>query len=117
MVVRYSSSFAVAWLQTMFKAGYVRYLQIETFGAALEIRVAYYDTQRSDEIMNAIVIRAETVSIAVSSVVRLVQESALCLMYLISLYIAPSMTLIAAVFSRCPTAPHAIRRGVGGRHR
>lgn len=103
MVIRYSMSFVVAWFKIILQKGYVRHLQTEGFNHILSARVAYHDQQGSDEILNAIVTQAEYSGNAIGGLVRLVQQTALCLVYIaIALYIAPLMTLLSGVLLSVP---------------
>lgn len=98
MSVRYLSSFLVAWLKAALKVDYVRHLQSVGFDAALDAQVSYYDEKGSDEVLNAIVTQAERGGGVITKIVKLVEQSALSLVYLaIALYIAPVMTLLTAV--------------------
>ncbi|QCC51768.1 ABC transporter ATP-binding protein [Halapricum salinum] len=98
MVLRYTSSFLVAWLRASLRTNYVRHLQTEAFDATLDTRVAYFDQEGSDDILNAIVTQAKYAGWVVDYLVRLVQETLLSLMYLgIALYLAPTLTIVSAV--------------------
>jgi subfamily B ATP-binding cassette protein MsbA len=55
MTVRYTTSFLVGWFREALRTYYVRHLQTEAFDAALDARVAYYDEESSDDILNAII--------------------------------------------------------------
>jgi subfamily B ATP-binding cassette protein MsbA len=97
MVVRYSSSFVVAWLKAALKTDYVRHLQTEGFKQALQAEIAYYDEHGSDEILNAIVTQAEYAGTVIKNIVMLVEQGAISLIYVsIALYIAPVMTILTA---------------------
>jgi subfamily B ATP-binding cassette protein MsbA len=98
MVVRYTSSFLVSWLRTALRQDYVRHLKREGFEHALDAEVAYYDEKGSDEVLNAIVTQAGQGASVIESVVSLVEQSALSLVYLaVALYIAPVMTILTAL--------------------
>lgn len=98
MVIRYTSSFFVAWLRAALQTYYTRHLQTEGFDRALSARVGYYDKHGSDEVLNAIVTQATYAGNVIQRVVRLVEQSALSLMYLaVALYLAPWLTLLSAV--------------------
>lgn len=98
MVARYTASFLVAWLRTALQTHYIRHLQTEGFENALNARIAYYDEQGSDEILNAIVTQTEYASRTIRHSVRLVEQGFLSLMYLgIALYIAPLMTVLSGI--------------------
>lgn len=98
MTVRYTASFLVAWLSAALKMDYVRHLQTVSFEHALDARVAYYDEQGSDEVLNAIVTQAVKGGDVISKVVKLIEQSALSLVYLgVALVVAPYMTVMTLV--------------------
>jgi len=98
MIIRYTSSFFVGWLQYKLRVDYQRHLQIEAFEHALGARVAYYDENGSDEVLNAIVTQSRQAAQVIGLIVRLTQQIALSIVYLgIALYIAPQITLLTAV--------------------
>jgi subfamily B ATP-binding cassette protein MsbA len=99
MIVRFTSSFVVAWLQVALKTYYVRHLQTESFRNALDARVAYFDEEGSDDVMNAIVTQAEYAGKVIRDFVDFFQQLMLSLMYLgIALYLSWELTLFAVVF-------------------
>jgi subfamily B ATP-binding cassette protein MsbA len=99
ITVRYSASFAVAYLKALFETDYVRHLQTVGFRQALDARVSYYDEHGSDEVLNAIVTQAEHTGRVIRGVVKLMKEGALTCIYLgIALFITPALTLLTAVF-------------------
>lgn len=99
MVARFTSSFVVSWLQVALKTDYVRHLQTEAFGRALDARVAYFDREGSDDVMNAIVTQAEYAGKVIRDFVEFFQQILLSLMYLaIALYLSWRLTLFALVF-------------------
>jgi subfamily B ATP-binding cassette protein MsbA len=94
MVARYTSSFLVAWLKAMLRTEYVRHLQTQSFEKALDARVAYFDKQGSDEILNNIVTQARYAGNVIQRIVRLVEQGLLSAVYLgIALVLAPIFTL------------------------
>jgi subfamily B ATP-binding cassette protein MsbA len=98
MVVRYTSSFLVSWLRAALQTDYVRHLKTEGLEHALDAEVAYYDEKGSDEVLNAIVTQANQAGTVIERVVKLVEQSAMSLVYLaVALYIAPVMTVLTAV--------------------
>jgi subfamily B ATP-binding cassette protein MsbA len=98
MILRYTASFLVAWLQTLIKTDYTRHLQSEGFGHALDANVGYYDKHGSDEVLNAIVTQAEYASSIIRNGIRLLEQGVLSLMYLaIAIAIAPWLTVGTAV--------------------
>ncbi|WP_338729855.1 ABC transporter ATP-binding protein [Haladaptatus sp. DJG-WS-42] len=99
MVVRYSSSFLVAWLKAALQTIYVRELQTRAFDNALSAKIGYFDEEGSDDILNAIVTQATYAGRTIEWIVRIVEQGFLSLMYLaVALYFAPLLTVIAAVF-------------------
>ena len=98
MTVRYTASFLVAWLTVALKTDYVRHLQTISFEHALDARIAYYDEMGSDEVLNAIVTQAAAGGSVIKKVVKLIEQSALSLVYLgVALVIAPVMTVLTLV--------------------
>ncbi|WP_332897138.1 ABC transporter ATP-binding protein [Haladaptatus sp. CMSO5] len=98
MIVRYTSSFLVAWLRATLQTMYVRDLQTRAFDNALNARISYFDDEGSDDILNAIVTQATYAGRAIVYIVRIVEQGFLSLMYLVvALYFAPLLTIIAAV--------------------
>ncbi len=99
MIARFTASFTISWLQVALKTYYVRYLQTEAFSHALGARVAYFDKEGSDDVMNAIVTQAEYAGKVIRDFVDFFQQLLLSLMYLgIALYLSWELTLFAAVF-------------------
>ena len=94
MVVRYTASFAVAWLQEQLTMEYIRHLQSEAFDAALAADVTYFDQEGSDDILNAIVTQAPYAGVAINQLVTFFKKVLLSMMYLgIALYLAPLLTI------------------------
>lgn len=99
MVVRYTSSFLVAWMRATLQTNYIRHLQTEGFENALDARIAYYDEHGSDEILNAIVTQAEYASNTILASVIIIEQLFLSLMYVaVAMYLAPVMTILTGVF-------------------
>lgn len=98
MVVRYISSFLVVLFRVALKTDYVRHLQSTALDRALDAQIGYYDEKGSDEVLNAIVTQSEYAGRVVNGMVKLVQQGALSLIYLlVALYIAPLMTVLTAI--------------------
>ncbi|RJX43375.1 ABC transporter ATP-binding protein [Halonotius aquaticus] len=98
MFVRYSSSFGVSWLRTILHTRYVAYLKTTLFAYALDARIEYFDTKGSDELLNAVVTQANQAGTVIERIVAIVETGLLSLMYIIiALYIAPLLTVLAAV--------------------
>ena len=98
MIARYTSSFLVAWLKAMLRTEYVRHLQTESFDKALDARIAYFDDQGSDDILNNIVTQARYAGRVIARIVKIVEQALLSAMYLgIALLLAPVFTLVSGV--------------------
>ncbi len=98
MVVRYTASFAIAWLQEQLTMEYIRHLQSEAFDAALAADVAYFDQEGSDDILNAIVTQAPYAGVAINQFVSFFKMLLLSVMYLgVALYLAPLLTIGAVL--------------------
>ncbi|WP_306058721.1 ABC transporter ATP-binding protein [Natronococcus wangiae] len=99
MTVRFTASFLVGWLGAAIQTKYVRYLQEEAFNKALEAEISYFDREGSDDILNAIVTQAEYAGSVVMHALRAIEQGLLAVIYLaIALFLAPLLTVIAAVF-------------------
>jgi subfamily B ATP-binding cassette protein MsbA len=89
----------VRWLRGALQVDYTRELQTRAFENALDARIAYFDREGSDDILNAIVTQAEYAGRTIRYVTNFVEQGLLALMYLaIALIIAPLLTLFALVF-------------------
>ncbi|WP_394740205.1 ABC transporter ATP-binding protein [Natronococcus roseus] len=98
MAVRFATTFLVEWLRIALQTQYVRYLQTEAFENALDAEVAYFDEEGSDDILNAIVTQAEHAGNVIRDTIKFSKELLLSGVYLgIALYLAPTLTLAAAV--------------------
>jgi subfamily B ATP-binding cassette protein MsbA len=99
MIARYGMSFIVAWFRAALRTYYVRDLQRRAFDNALDARVAYFDEEGSDDILNAVITQTFHAGRVIQWVVQLFQQSLLSLVYLgIAFIIAPKLTLLTAVF-------------------
>jgi len=98
MALRYVSSFLVDWLRVMLRASYVRDLQTRSFENALDARISYFDRKGSDDVLNAIVTQAKQAGTVIETVVRIVEQSLLSLMYFgIALLLAPWLAIGTAL--------------------
>lgn len=98
MVVRYTTSFGVGWLREALRTYYIRDLQDRAFRNALDARVAYYDEEGSDDILNAIVTQTYYAGRVIQRGIQLLEQAALAGIYfLIALVIAPWLTVVTAV--------------------
>lgn len=96
MSVRYVSSFLVAWLRAAPRANYIRHLQSETFNIALDARVSDYDNHGSHEVLDAIVTQTKYAGELIQKLVKIVEQSALTVMYLVVVfYLVPWLTIVA----------------------
>ena len=99
LTVRWTSTFLVRWLRGALEVDYTRELQTRAFENALDARIAYFDREGSDDILNAIVTQAEYAGRVIKYVVNFIEQGLLALMYLaIAFVIAPLLTLFALVF-------------------
>jgi len=99
MIARFTLTFLVSWLRVMLKIHYVRELQRNAFDSALDARVAYFDKQGSDDILNAIVTQAEHAGRVIRDFVYFFQRSLVALVYAgVALYLSWQLTLFAFVF-------------------
>jgi len=98
MTARFTAGFAVQWLQTALKTYYVRHLQTEAVESAFAAKVAYFDAEGSDDVMNAIVTQAEHAGKVIRDFVKFFQQLLLALVYLaVALYLSWRLTLLAVV--------------------
>ena len=96
MVVRFTSSFLVAWFRAVLQKEYERDLRERTFRRALSARIGYFDERGSDDILNAIITETRYSGKVIRSAVLSLETLALALVYLsIMFYIAPVMTVFA----------------------
>lgn len=98
MVVRYTSSFLVAWFREALRTYYTRDLQIRAFDNALNARVSYFDQEGSDDILNAIITQTYYAGQVINKSVRLVEQGFLALTYvLLAFVVSPALTVFTAV--------------------
>jgi subfamily B ATP-binding cassette protein MsbA len=98
MTVRYTMSFAVAWLREALRNYYMRDLQDRAFDRALNARVEYYDEEGSDDILNAIITQTNYAGRVIMRCVRFFEQTFLSLVYFtVALVISPLLTIFAAV--------------------
>ncbi|WEL20547.1 ABC transporter ATP-binding protein [Halorhabdus sp. BNX81] len=101
MSIRYTSSFLVGWLRGAMETYYTAHLQQRAFEQATVAKIAYFDQEGSDDILNAIVTQAEYAGRSLQTTLRIVEQGLLAVMYFgIALAFAPILTLAAgAVFA------------------
>jgi subfamily B ATP-binding cassette protein MsbA len=98
LTVRYVSSFLVGWARAALSEGIIESVQRQAFESGLTAKIAYYDSQGSDSILNAIVTEARYAGSVLSGSVGLLQQSLIAGVYLaIALYISPLLTTLALV--------------------
>jgi len=98
MVIRYTSSFAVAWLREALRTYYIRDLQDWAFRNALNARVEYFDEEGSDDILNAIVTQTYYAGRVIQRGIKFMEQLFLAGIYfLVALIIAPWLTIVTAV--------------------
>lgn len=96
MTVRFSLAFVNIWVRESLRQAYVRDLKTRAFQNALDARVRYFDTEGSDDILNAIVTQATYGGRVISTGVKFVEKVFLALVLIfIALYLAPLLTLMA----------------------
>ena len=99
LTVRWTSTFLVRWLRAALVIDYTRELQTRAFENALDARIAYFDREGSDDILNAIVTQAEYAGRVIRYVINFIEQGLLSLMYLaIAFVLAPALTVFALVF-------------------
>lgn len=98
LTVRYAASFLTEWARIRLRVNYVGDLQSRSFENALVARIGYFDTEGSDDILNAIVTQASKAGHSIEGLVNVFQKGLLILMYLaVALYLAPILTVVSAV--------------------
>ncbi len=96
LVVRYLASFLAGWARAYLRIHYVENLQARGFENALDARIAYFDAEGSDDILNAVVTQAQKAGEGIEAFVRIFQSGLLIVMYLaIAFYLAPLLSLIS----------------------
>jgi len=98
MVVRYTTSFAVAWLREVLRTYYIRDLQDRAFRHALNARVEYFDKEGSDDILNAVVTQTYYAGRVIQRGIQFMEQLFLAGIYfLVALVISPELTLMTGV--------------------
>ena len=94
MTLRYTTEFFYSWFRRILRYTYQRDLQKRAFDSALDARLAYFDKEGSDEILNHIITEAAAASRVVNKIVKLFQKSMITFAYLaLALYLAPLLTI------------------------
>lgn len=98
MVLRYTASFLAGWLAIKLKYEYRRELTTKAFENSLYTRIAYFDQEGSDEILNAVITQSRQGAGVLGKIVSFFKQVLLSLIYLgVALAIAPLLTLLAVV--------------------
>jgi len=98
MIVRYTSSFLVAWFREALRTYYIKDLQTRAFDNALNARVSYFDREGSDDILNAIITQTSYAGQVINKSVRLVEQGFLALTYVILAFVvSPGLTIFTAI--------------------
>lgn len=93
--VRYFASFLSAWTQARLQTHYRRYLQATAVDEALTARVAYFDREGADDIINAIVTQIDPASGVITQTISIFNKVVLAGMYLaIGLYLSSLLTVV-----------------------
>ncbi|OYR41432.1 ABC transporter ATP-binding protein [Halorubrum sp. Eb13] len=96
MTFRYTGSFLYSYLRRLLRFNYQRHLQKRAFDSALEARMAYFDKEGSDEILNTIITESATAAGVINKIVKLINAVLLTSVYLlIALWVSPLLTLVA----------------------
>jgi subfamily B ATP-binding cassette protein MsbA len=94
LFIRHSTTFLSEWARVKLRVNYVGELQTRSFENALGARVAYFDSEGSGDILNAIVTQARKAGEAIEGFVHIFQKGMLILMYIgLAMYLAPVLTL------------------------
>ncbi|QAU12207.1 ABC transporter ATP-binding protein [Halorubrum sp. BOL3-1] len=98
MIVRYTTSFVVAWLREALRTHYIRDLQDRAFQNALNAEIAYFDEEGSDDILNAIVTQTTYAGRVIKRGIQLFEQFFLAAVYFfIALVIAPVLTIVTGI--------------------
>ena len=94
LTIRHTATFLTEWARINLRVNYVGNLQTRSFENALEARIGYFDSEGSNDILNAIVTQASKAGHAIEGFVYFFQQGVLIIMYLgLALYLAPLLTL------------------------
>jgi len=96
MGFRFGLAFAVKYLREVLRTDYVRDLRQRAFTSALDARIAYYDEQGSDEILNAIVTQTNYASKVINNAIGFIEKGFLALVFIsIAFYLSPFLAVVA----------------------
>lgn len=98
MGIRFASSFLVDWLRGILQKRYEGNLRSKAFDAALDAEISYFDSEGSDDILNAIITETRYSGRVIREAVLSLETGFLVAVYFaIMVYIAPEMTLLAII--------------------
>ena len=98
MTGRYTMSFLVRWLAAVLGKRYENDLRTRAFDHTLDAKVAYYDEEGTDDILNAIITETRYSGRVIKRGIKMLETLFLVLMYVaVMFYITPTMTLLAIV--------------------
>jgi subfamily B ATP-binding cassette protein MsbA len=98
LTVRWTLTFVVRWLRGVLVVDYTREIQTQAFDNALSAKVAYFDQEGSDDILNAIITQARYAGRSIKFIVDFIEQGFLALMYLgVAFALAPILTLSAVL--------------------
>jgi subfamily B ATP-binding cassette protein MsbA len=98
MTVRFTSSFLAAWLKAILRLSYEKSLRSRAFKYALNAEVRYFDTEGSDDILNAIITETNYSAKVIRYLVQTMETGFLALIYFsVMFYISPRMTVLAII--------------------
>jgi len=98
ITTRYTMSFLVGWFREVLRNYYIRDLQTRAFENALNAKVSYFDTEGSDDILNAIITQTFYAGRVIKRCIQFIQRSFISLVYLlIAFAITPSLTIFTVV--------------------
>jgi subfamily B ATP-binding cassette protein MsbA len=96
MGLRFASSFMSSWIQEYLRESYIRSLRVKTYNHAMNARIALFDREGSEKILNTLLTEAKTSGRVIRRLVQIGSDGALMLIYAsVILYISPVLTLLA----------------------
>jgi len=96
MTARFTLSFLVAWLREILRRSYEKTLKRQAFKSSLDAKVQYFDTEGSDNILNAIITETQYSGYIIKGAVQTLETFALVAVYVsVMFYISPEMTIYA----------------------
>ncbi|WP_436911284.1 ABC transporter ATP-binding protein [Halosimplex marinum] len=99
LTLRYVATFIGTWFRERLRANYMRDLKTRGFRRTLDAEVGYFDTEGSDDILNAIITQTKYAGRAIRRIVQFFQQSLLALVYFgIAFALVPVLTVGTGVF-------------------